>query len=608
MPLSSCLSCLTLSAHGAGSCIQAADSIIQKLLALCGVVRAWRPTRDPATGRMKGFGFVDFVNAEACLRAVECLNGLEVAGRALLVKPNKATEAFLKHFKERREANGTTGDEGPGIPSARHLPQTYAELKEQVHKIADITAAAVAKGDAARLEAELMGARARPAPTKSEPTKPAAAPAPSSAAKPSQVPPGPPPVPPPGPPPGAPASAALRPAPAPASASKASPEPERGELRRVASPARPEEPTLEKALRHGRERRRRERDSRAYADRERRWEDREASLAKDRGRDLDDDADAFADRQRRIAADERPRGGPDPAAGAEDARRRIEARLRGERPSRDEERRRKRRRREADDDAEDEAREQRRAKEEARKAERLRQEAAEVAAEEAAKAAEEAAKLVQEEERKAERERKEHAERERSAAAARAVSDRQRQKQRAAKSIFENAEAAEREEEASAKRMRPLVPIDYDEDDKAPAVAMGKRGAVAASELLKSLNSRLKDKASPDAAAPSKQAPRACMLPTDMSDSEVIAASGRVQWAKLSPGAMAVERTKLWAESALTSLVGGDEETADEIASFVMDKLSERISADAMLEEVRPFLDEDAEPFVANLFRRLLAL
>ena len=71
---------------------------------------------------------------------------------------------------------------------------------------------------------------------------------------------------------------------------------------------------------------------------------------------------------------------------------------------------------------------------------------------------------------------------------------------------------------------------------------------------------------------------------------------------------MAVERTKLWAESALTSLVGGDEETADEIASFVMDKLSERISADAMLEEVRPFLDEDAEPFVANLFRRLLAL
>eukprot|EP00793_Prasinoderma_coloniale_P003277 PRCOL_00005912-RA len=256
-----------------------ADALVTRLLALCGGVRSWKPTRDPATGKPKGFGFVEFVTPQACTRCVAALNGLEVDGRALLVKPNKATQAYLEHAAARRAADGLEPDESPGALAPTGLPQNIADLKAQVTAIVSATAkvvataaAATARSDAQRLEQELMGGTGSAPPA----TPTSAVPAGTSA------------------PAGAPAAN-------PASAATPAPERTRAAAGEVAGAA---ESRLEAELSHGADRRRRERDSRGYADRLRRWEDRERSLAEKRERDLEYDARQLAERRTKMQKDE----------------------------------------------------------------------------------------------------------------------------------------------------------------------------------------------------------------------------------------------------------------------------------------------------------------
>ena len=141
--------------------------------------------------------------------------------------------------------------------------------------------------------------------------------------------------------------------------------------------------------------------------------------------------------------------------------------------------------------------------------------------------------------------------------------------------------------------MRPLVPIDYSQEEQV-AVTVPKQGAAAASELLKRLNARLASS-------------RTGKPPSEMSDAEVIAASNTVDWAKAS-ASTTVERTSSWVQAELMTLMGGDAEVASEIADFVMDKLSKRTTGSVLLSDVREFLDDDAECFVAKVYRRLLQL
>jgi RNA recognition motif-containing protein len=44
-----------------------------------------RVIQDPATGRSRGYGFVELASAEEAARAVENLNGVELGGRPLVV-------------------------------------------------------------------------------------------------------------------------------------------------------------------------------------------------------------------------------------------------------------------------------------------------------------------------------------------------------------------------------------------------------------------------------------------------------------------------------------------------------------------------------------------
>eukprot|EP00667_Euglena_gracilis_P031217 EG_transcript_44698 len=61
------------------------EETLQALLEKCGKVRNVRLLTDPATGKLKGFGFCEFADEASALCAIKNLNGKEFGGRQLKV-------------------------------------------------------------------------------------------------------------------------------------------------------------------------------------------------------------------------------------------------------------------------------------------------------------------------------------------------------------------------------------------------------------------------------------------------------------------------------------------------------------------------------------------
>ncbi len=61
------------------------DAELSNLFAQAGTVASARVVLDPATGRKRGFGFVEMSSPEEAEAAVQALNGSEVQGRAIVV-------------------------------------------------------------------------------------------------------------------------------------------------------------------------------------------------------------------------------------------------------------------------------------------------------------------------------------------------------------------------------------------------------------------------------------------------------------------------------------------------------------------------------------------
>lgn len=55
-----------------------------------------------AAGRVQGFGFCEFEDADSVVRALQHLAGLDVDGQALLVKCNAATQTYIEEYKARK--------------------------------------------------------------------------------------------------------------------------------------------------------------------------------------------------------------------------------------------------------------------------------------------------------------------------------------------------------------------------------------------------------------------------------------------------------------------------------------------------------------------------
>lgn len=61
------------------------DADLSRLFAQAGTVASARVVLDPATGRKRGFGFVEMSSEDEAQAAVNALNGTEVEGRTIVV-------------------------------------------------------------------------------------------------------------------------------------------------------------------------------------------------------------------------------------------------------------------------------------------------------------------------------------------------------------------------------------------------------------------------------------------------------------------------------------------------------------------------------------------
>ena len=80
------------------------DAQLQDLFATHGAVESARVITDKFTGRSRGFGFFEMVNADEAQKAIQALNGTDFEGRNLTV--NEARP------QERRSGGGGFGDRG----------------------------------------------------------------------------------------------------------------------------------------------------------------------------------------------------------------------------------------------------------------------------------------------------------------------------------------------------------------------------------------------------------------------------------------------------------------------------------------------------------------
>lgn len=64
---------------------QVDETELQQLFARCGQVESVTVMRDQATGRARGFGFVEMSTHEDAQKAIDTLNGSELGGRSLTV-------------------------------------------------------------------------------------------------------------------------------------------------------------------------------------------------------------------------------------------------------------------------------------------------------------------------------------------------------------------------------------------------------------------------------------------------------------------------------------------------------------------------------------------
>jgi len=98
---------------------RAPDAMVRHLLTTCGPVISWKRVQG-ATGKLQAFGFCEYNNPDAGLRAIRLLNSYTIADKALVVKVDAKTKKILEDYiVERIKKSGDdvpipTGDEMEG--------------------------------------------------------------------------------------------------------------------------------------------------------------------------------------------------------------------------------------------------------------------------------------------------------------------------------------------------------------------------------------------------------------------------------------------------------------------------------------------------------------
>jgi cold-inducible RNA-binding protein len=90
---------------------KATEDDLRDLFAQAGEVLSVKLIKDNATGRLRGFGFVEMVSEDDGKKAVETFNGKNFMERAIVVNEAKP--------QERREPGGFREKRGPGARGPR---------------------------------------------------------------------------------------------------------------------------------------------------------------------------------------------------------------------------------------------------------------------------------------------------------------------------------------------------------------------------------------------------------------------------------------------------------------------------------------------------------
>jgi len=80
------------------------DETLTELLGCCGSIVKWKRTVDLDSGKPKPFGFCDFATGEGVLRALRLLKTIRLAGAELLLKVDQKTQDFLRDYEFARNS------------------------------------------------------------------------------------------------------------------------------------------------------------------------------------------------------------------------------------------------------------------------------------------------------------------------------------------------------------------------------------------------------------------------------------------------------------------------------------------------------------------------
>ncbi|EDV20295.1 uncharacterized protein TRIADDRAFT_61221 [Trichoplax adhaerens] len=103
----------------------ATDTFIRQLLMKCGTVVSWKRIQG-ATGKLQPFGFCEYADPEATLRALRLLHGLQVGEKELLIKVDEKNRKRLDEYLARRRAENNS-DTVMDIESADLSPDQEEE-------------------------------------------------------------------------------------------------------------------------------------------------------------------------------------------------------------------------------------------------------------------------------------------------------------------------------------------------------------------------------------------------------------------------------------------------------------------------------------------------
>ncbi|XP_022668125.1 RNA-binding protein 25-like isoform X2 [Varroa jacobsoni] len=105
---------------------RATDGLVRAVLAKCGFIANWKRAHG-ANNILQAFGFCDYAEPDAAIRAIRLLNGLEIGDKQLLVKAETKTKDMLaKHEAEQREQRQDYDD---------FCKQTDREVMEQIQQL-----------------------------------------------------------------------------------------------------------------------------------------------------------------------------------------------------------------------------------------------------------------------------------------------------------------------------------------------------------------------------------------------------------------------------------------------------------------------------------------